>query len=94
MTKAERAKYFNPDGSIKRLLEIVETLPDGTSVFENGWKAEPSMVDFGGERGLVRLDSMTKEERDEWETNLMKRVGKAMSEYYQSLETGAGKYMK
>ena len=52
------------------------------------------MVDFGGERGLVRLDSMTKEERDEWEANLMKRVGKAMSEYFQSLETGAGKYMK
>ncbi len=92
MRKAEREKYFNPDGSIKRLLEVVEILPDGTRVFENGWKAAPSMVDFGGERGLVRLDSMTPEEKQEWEDNLMKRVGKAMSEYYQAKETGAWKY--
>ena len=92
MTKAEREKYFNPDGSIKRLLDIVETLPDGTSVFENGWKAKPSMVDFGGERGLVRLDSMTPEEHDEWERGLMEKVGHDMSLYYRSLETGAGAY--
>ena len=92
MSKAERAKYFNPDGSIKRLLKVVEILPDGTRVFENGWKALPSMVDFGGERGLVRLDSMTEEERDEWERNLMKKVGKGMSEYYQARATGAFDY--
>ncbi len=92
MTKAEREKYFNPDGSIKRLLEVVEILPDGTRVFENGWKAGPSLIDFGGERGLVRLDSLSEEERQKWETNLMKKVGKGMSEYYQALETGAGRY--
>ncbi len=92
MTKKEREKYFNPDGSIKRLLEVVEVLPDGTRVFENGWKAAPSMVDFGGERGLVRLDSLTPEERAAWEEGLMKKVGEGMSAYYQSLETGAGKY--
>ncbi len=94
MKKSEREKYFNPDGSIKRLLEVVEVLPDGTRVFENGWKAAPSMIDFGGERGLVRLDSLTLEERQEWEDNLMKRVGKAMSEYYMARETGAFNYDK
>ncbi len=81
----------NSDGSI-RLLEVVEILPDGTRVFENGWKARPSMIDFGGERGLVRLDSLTPEEKSEWEKNLFKRVGKEMFAYYQSLETGAGRY--
>lgn len=92
MTKAEREKYFNPDGSIKRLLEVVEILPDGTRVFENGWKSDPSIIDFGGERGFVRLDSLSEAERLEWETNLMIKVGKGMSEYYQALETGAGQY--
>lgn len=92
MTKAEREKYFNPDGSIKRLLEVVEILPDGTRVFENGCKIGPSMIDFGGERGIVRLDSLSEKERREWETNLMIKVGKGMSEYYQALETGAGRY--
>lgn len=94
MTKAEYEKYFNPDGSIKRLLEVVEILPDGTRVFENGSKAGPSLIDFGGERGLVRLDSLTPEEKQEWETNLMKKVGKGMSEYYQAMSQGAGKYSK
>lgn len=92
MSKKEREKYFNPDGSIKRFLEVVEVRPDGTRVFENGWLARPSMIDFGGERGLVRLDSLTPEEKAEWEKNLMKRVGKSMSEYYQALATGAGNY--
>lgn len=86
------SQCYNPDGSIKRFLEVVEILPDGTRVFENGWKARPSMVDFGGERGLVRLDSMTPEEKSEWEKKLFERVGRDMSAYYQSLETGAGKY--
>ncbi len=92
MSKKEREKYFNPDGSIKRLLEVVEILPDGTRVFENGWTAAPSKVDYGDERGKVRLDSMTSEERRSWEQGLMEKVGHAMSDYYQSLETGAGKY--
>ncbi len=90
--KEDYSQYYNPDGSIKRLLEVVEVLPDGTRVFENGCKARPSMVDFGGERGLVRLDSMTPEEKAEWEKNLFERVGRNMSAYYQSLETGAGNY--
>lgn len=94
MTKAEREKYFNPDGSIKRLLEVVEILPDGTRVFENGSKAGPSLIDFGGERGLVRLDSLSQAERQEWEENLMKKVGKGMSEYYRAMSQGAGKYSK
>ena len=92
MSKKDRAKYYNPDGSIKRFLEVVEVLPDGTRVFENGYKAAPSMVDFGGERGLVRLDQMTAEEKAEWEKNLMERVGRDMSAYYQSKITGADNY--
>ena len=91
-TKAEREKYFNPDGSIKRLLKVVEVLPDGTRVFENGCKARPSMIDFGGERGLVRLDSLTPEERDKWEEGLMKKVGKGMSDFYAAQATGAFNY--
>ena len=89
MSKKEREKYFNPDGSIKRLMEVVEVLPDGTRVSENGWKAKPSMVDYGGDRGLVRLDSMTEEERNEWERGLMEKVGKRMSEFYLARATGA-----
>lgn len=92
MSKKEREKYFNPDGSIKRFLEVAEILPDGTRVFENGWLARPSMIGFGGERGLVRLDSLSPKEKDEWEKNLMEHVGKGMSEYYRAFETGAGKY--
>lgn len=94
MSKAEREKYFNPDGSIKKTLQVVEVLPDGTRVFENGAKAKPSMVDYGGDRGLVRLDSMTEAERDKWEKGLMERVGRGMSEYYQARATGAFEYSK
>ena len=92
MSKKEREKYYNPDGTIKRLLEVVEVLPDGTKVFENGWKCGPAKVNFNDGRGKVRLDSMTPEEHRAWEDGLMKRIGKVMSDYYQSLETGAGKY--
>ncbi len=92
MNKKEREKHFNPDGSIKKLLEIVEVLPDGTRVLENGWKLAPSVVDFDDGRGKVRIDSLTTEERREWERGLMNKVGKSMSAYYQSIETGAGKY--
>lgn len=90
--KFDYSNHLNPDGSIKKLLEVVEVLPDGTRVFEDGSKALPSMIDFGGERGLVRLDSLSKEERDEWEKNLMERVGRGMSAYYQAKETGADIY--
>ena len=75
-------RFFNPDGSIKRLLQVVEVLPDGTRVFEDGSKASPSMVDFCGEKGAVRLDSLSVQERADWESNLMKRVGKEMSLFY------------
>lgn len=92
MTKKEREKYFNPDGSIKRLLEVVEVRPDGTKVFENGWLAKPATVDFGDGRGKVRLDSLTPEEHKAWEAGLMDRVGQAMSLFYQARETGADKY--
>ncbi len=88
MSKKEREKYFNPDGSIKRIPEVVEILPDGTRVFENGWKAAPSMINFGGERGLVRLDSLSPEEKAEWEKNLMERVGREMSAYYEARDAG------
>lgn len=90
--RSQRDEYFNPDGSIKRLPKIIEVLPDGTRVLDNGMKLRPSMVDFGGERGLVRLDSMTEQERDEWETNLMKKVGKGMTEFYMAQATGAFNY--
>lgn len=90
-TKKEREKYFNPDGSIKRLLKVVEVLPDGTRVFENGFKARPSMIDCG-ERGLIRLDSLSPEERAKWEENLMKKVGKGMSDFYAAQATGAFNY--
>lgn len=94
MGKFEYKKYCNPDGSIKRLLEVSEILPDGTRVFENGSKAAPSIIDFGGERGLVRLDSLSAKGRQEWEENLMKKVGKGMSDYYFAILQGAGKYGK
>lgn len=91
MTNKEREKYFNSDGSIKRLLEVVEILPDGTRVFENGWTAAPSKVDYG-DSGKKRLDSMSAEDRRAWEDGLMNRTGHAMSDHYRSLETGAGRY--
>lgn len=92
MNKKEREKHFNPDGSIKKLLEVVEVLPDGTRVLENGWKLAPSVVDLGDGRGKVRIDSLTPEERQRWERGLMDKVGRSMSAFYQARETGAGKY--
>lgn len=84
--------YFNPDGSIKRLPRIIETLPDGTRVLENGIKLRPSCVDFGGERGVVRLDSLSKQERDDWEKRAMKRVGRCVSDFEAAQVTGAFNY--
>lgn len=91
-TKKMREEFFNPDGSIKRLPKVVEVRPDGTSVLETGWLIRPSMVDFGGERGLVRLDSLSAEEREAWERGLMKKVGKGMSDFYAAQATGAFNY--
>lgn len=90
-TKKMREEFFNPDGSIKRLPKVVEVRPDGTRVLETGWLLRPSMIDCG-ERGLVRLDSLTPEERDEWEKNLMIKVGRGMSDFYAAQATGAFNY--
>lgn len=73
-------RFFYPDGRIKRLMKVVEVLPDGTKVFENGQKALPSVVEYadGTQR---RLDSFTPEEKKEWLDKLMKNTGRIMSDF-------------
>ena len=92
-TKKMREEFFNPDGSIKRMPKVVEVRPDGARVLETGWLIHPSMIDCG-ERGLVRLDSLTPEEHARWEEALMKKVGKGMSDFYAAQATGAFNYNK
>lgn len=87
MKKEMREKFFNPDGSIKRLMEVKEVLPDGTRVFEDGSKASPSETERGGVR--KRLDTMSPSEKKEWEQSLLITLGKEMSLYFTERERGA-----
>lgn len=76
--KGHDERFYNPDGSIKRLLKVIEVLPDGTRVFENGWQASPSKVEFA-DGTVKRLDEMTEEERAGWINKLMENTGRVVS---------------
>lgn len=73
------------ESKVNQLLKCVEVLPDGTRVLENGFKIAPSKVCFGDGEKTVLLDKMPLEQREQWENNLMARVGRAMSGFYQSM---------
>lgn len=88
----KREEYFSTDGSIKRLPNIAEVLPDGTRVLENGCKLRPSMIDLGGGRGSERLDEKPEKERKQWENGLMQKVGRGMSDFCAAQASGAFNY--
>lgn len=77
--------YFEPDGRIK-IMKVVETLPDGTRVFEDGSKAAPSRVLADGKEYPLQ------EAPYGWKDKISENVSRTMSEYVQSMATGAGYY--
>jgi len=80
MAKKEKFSFTNPDGT-PRICKVIERLPDGTRVFEGGWTAGPSTgtMPDGTEKKLI---DMTPEEYEEWNTRLMERLGREMTEFY------------
>ena len=80
MAKRNKFNYFNPDGSIK-IMKVVERLPDGTRVFEDGSKALPSIARMP-DGTQKRLIDMTEEEYKAWNDRIMERLGEGMSEFY------------
>ena len=70
----------NPDGT-NRICKVIERLPDGTRIFEGGWRAGPSTgtMPDGTDKKLI---DMTPEEYEAWNTRLMERLGREMTEFY------------
>ena len=63
-----------------RICKVIERLPDGTRIFEGGWKAGPSVgtLPDGTEKKLI---DMTQEEYEEWNSRLMEDLGRHMTEF-------------
>ena len=80
MARRKKFDYVNPDGSIK-ILKIVERLPDGTRILEDGSKLLPSVATMpdGTEKRLI---DMTEEEYKAWNDRLMERLSRDMTDYY------------
>ena len=73
-------EYRNPDGTLK-ILKVVERLPDGTRIFEDGSRALPSVACMpdGTEKRLVDMD---KKEYTAWNNGLLDRLSRDMSDFY------------
>lgn len=78
----QKFNYVNEDGTIK-ILKVVERLPDGTRVFEDGSKARPSIATMpdGSEKRLI---DMTPEEYKAWNDRIMERLGRDMTDFYRN----------
>lgn len=80
MARRQKFNYRNPDGTIK-ILKVVERLPDGTRIFEDGSRALPSVARMP-DGTQKRLIDMSPEEYKEWNDRIMDRLGRGMSEFY------------
>lgn len=82
MTRRQQFNYRNPDGTLK-ILKVVERLPDGTRVFEDGSKALPSVARMP-DSSEKRLIDMTENEYRAWNNRIMGRLGRDMSDFYRA----------
>lgn len=82
MARQKRFDYRNPDGTLK-ILKVVERLPDGTRVFEDGSRALPSVACMpdGTEKKLV---DMNREEYAVWNDGILNRLSRDMSDFYRT----------
>lgn len=82
MARRQKFNYRNPDGTLK-ILKVVERLPDGTRIFEDGSKALPSVACMpdGSEKRLV---DMTHEEYSGWNEGILDRLSRDMSDFYRN----------
>ena len=80
MAQRQKFIYRNPDGTLN-IPKVVERLPDGTRIFEDGSRALPSKARMpdGGYKKLIDMDP---EEYKEWNDRAMERLGRGMSEFY------------
>lgn len=62
------------------MIEVIETLADGTTILSNGFRLLPSVGKIGGER--VKLTEMSPAQREQWQAALLTSLGAAMSDYY------------
>lgn len=77
-----KQEYRNPDGTLK-ILKVVERLPDGTRIFEDGSRALPSVVCMpdGTEKRLMDMDE---KEYTSWNNGLLDRLSRDMSDFYRN----------
>ena len=80
MARRQKFEYRNPDGTFK-ILKVVERLPDGTRIFEDGSRAAPSMARMP-DGSYKKLIDMSEEEYKAWNDRIMERLGRGMSEFY------------
>lgn len=79
MARRKQFEYRNPDGTLK-ILKVVERLPDGTRIFEDGSRALPSVACMpdGTEKKLI---DMTREEYAVWNDGILNRLSRDMSDF-------------
>lgn len=82
MARRKKFDYLNPDGTIK-IMKVVERLPDGTRIFEDGSRALPSVATMpdGSEKRLI---DMTSEEYEAWNDRIMERLGRDMTDFFKN----------
>ncbi len=82
MARRKQFDYRNPDGTLK-ILKVVERLPDGTRIFEDGSRALPSVTCMpdGSNKRLIDMDE---KEYTAWNNGLLDRLGRDMSDFYRN----------
>lgn len=82
MARRQKFNYINPDGTIK-ILKVVERLPDGTRIFEDGSRALPSVATMpdGSEK---LLQDMTEKEYSDWNGRVLEYLSREMSDFYRN----------
>lgn len=75
----QKFSYRNPDGSLK-ILKVIERMPDGTRIFEDGSRAAPSTATIAG-GAEKRLVDMNTGEYEAWNEGMMIRLGCDMTNF-------------
>lgn len=71
-------EYRNPDGSI-RIMKVIERLPDGTRVFEDGSTALLSKCMIDG--NCAEVTELCDEEYAAWNEAILRKISEGLSEF-------------
>lgn len=72
-------EYRNPDGTV-RIMKVIERLPDGTRIFEDGSTALLSKCAIDGK--YSRVADLSDKEYADWNEEILRKISEGLSEVY------------